>query len=58
MPIREWSEDDQPREKLLKYGELTLSNAEVLAIMIKTGAPGNSPVDIARKYVNEFKGVP
>ena len=28
LPIREWSEDDRPREKLLKYGEHTLSNAE------------------------------
>jgi hypothetical protein len=26
IPIREWSEDDRPREKLLKYGEHTLSN--------------------------------
>jgi len=26
LPIREWSEDDRPREKLLKYGEHTLSN--------------------------------
>jgi len=37
IPIREWSEDDRPREKLLKYGEHTLSNAELLAIMIRTG---------------------
>ncbi len=29
LPIREWSEDDRPREKLLKYGEHTLSNAEL-----------------------------
>jgi len=40
IPIREWSEDDRPREKLLKYGEHTLTNAELLAIMIRTGAPG------------------
>ncbi|MEA1866706.1 MAG: UPF0758 domain-containing protein, partial [Thermodesulfobacteriota bacterium] len=37
LPIREWSEDDRPREKLLKYGEQTLSNAELLAILIRTG---------------------
>ena len=42
IPIREWSEDDRPREKLLKYGDHTLSNAELLAIMIKTGAPGKT----------------
>ena len=40
VSIRDRSEDDRPREKLLKYGEHTLSNAELLAIMIRTGAPG------------------
>jgi len=49
MPIREWSEDDRLREKLLKYGEYTLSNAELLAIMISTGAPGKSEVGIGKK---------
>jgi len=44
MPIREWSGDDQPREKLLKYGEYTSSNAELLAIMIRTGAPGQTSI--------------
>ena len=48
LPIREWSEDDRPREKLLKYGEHTLSNAELLAILIRTGTPGRSAVDIGR----------
>ena len=49
MPIREWSVDDRPREKLLKYGEHTLSNAELLAIMIKTGAPGKPATQTADK---------
>jgi len=49
MPIREWSEDDREREKLLKYGEHTLSNAELLAIMIRTGAPGKSALGIGRQ---------
>ena len=43
LPIREWSEDDRPRKKLLKH---TLSNAELLAILIQTGTPGRSAVDI------------
>jgi DNA repair protein RadC len=33
ISICNWSEDDRPREKLLKYGEHTLSNAELLAIL-------------------------
>ncbi len=55
LPIREWSEDDRPREKLLKYGEHTLSNAELLAILIRTGAPGRSAVDIGREILHKFK---
>ncbi len=35
--IRNWPEDDRPREKLLKYGEHSLSNAELLAILIRIG---------------------
>jgi len=57
IPIREWSEDDRPREKLLKYGEHTLSNAELLAIMIRTGAPGKSAVDIGRELLHRFKSL-
>ena len=55
LPIREWSEDDRPREKLLKYGEHTLSNAELLAILIRTGTPGRSAVDIGREILHKFK---
>jgi len=57
IPIREWSEDDRPREKLLKYGEHTLSNAELLAIMIRTGAPGKSAVDIGRELLHKFNSL-
>jgi len=54
VPIREWSEDDRPREKLLKYGEHALSNAELLAILIRTGTPGRSAVDIGRELLHRF----
>lgn len=55
LPIREWAEDDRPREKLLKYGEHTLSNAELLAILIGAGTPGRSAVDIGRELLHKFK---
>ena len=55
LPIREWSEEDRPREKLLKYGEHTLSTAELLAILIRTGTHGRSAVDIAREILHRFK---
>ncbi|MBN2398306.1 MAG: DNA repair protein RadC [Deltaproteobacteria bacterium] len=57
IPIREWSEDDRPREKLLKYGEHALSNAELLAILIRTGTPGRSAVDIGREVLHRFKSL-
>ena len=57
IPIREWSEDDRPREKLLKYGEHALSNAELLAILIRTGTPGRSAVDIGRELLHKFKSL-
>jgi len=57
ISIREWSEDDRPREKLLKYGEHVLSNAELLAILIRTGTPGRSAVDIGRELLHRFKSL-
>lgn len=57
VPIREWSEDDRPREKLLKHGEHTLSNAELLAILIRTGTRGRSAVDISRELLHKFKSL-
>jgi len=53
--ICNWPEDDRPREKLLRYGEHTLSNAELLAILIRTGISGKSAVDIARELFQKFK---
>ncbi|MBO1225443.1 MAG: DNA repair protein RadC [Candidatus Scalindua sediminis] len=53
--ICNWPEDDRPREKLLKYGEHTLSNAELLGILIRTGTSGKSAVDIARELFQKFK---
>jgi len=58
MPIREWSEDDRPWEKLRKYGEHTLSNAELLAIMIRTGAPSKSAVGIKKTISQQIQGRP
>ncbi|MFH1863840.1 MAG: DNA repair protein RadC [bacterium] len=53
--ICNWPEDDRPREKLLKFGEHTLSNAELIAILIRIGTPGKSAVDIARELLQKFK---
>jgi DNA repair protein RadC len=49
-PIREWPEDDRPREKLLRYGADRLTDAELLAIILRTGDgnSGASALDYAR----------
>jgi len=53
--IANWPEEDRPREKLLKYGAHTLSNAELLAILIRTGVKGSSAVDLGRELLRKFK---
>ena len=53
--IVNWPEDDLPREKLLKHGAHTLSNAELLAILIRTGVKGSSAVDLGRELLRKFK---
>ncbi|MGE0268045.1 MAG: DNA repair protein RadC [Candidatus Omnitrophota bacterium] len=53
--ICHWPDEDRPREKLAKYGEQSLSNSELLAILIRTGIKGESAVDLARQILGRFK---
>jgi len=53
--IKNWPEDERPREKLLRQGEHTLSNTELLAILLRTGIKGESAIDLARKIIQKFK---
>lgn len=46
--IKEWAKDDRPREKLLGKGPASLSNSELLAILIATGSGSKSAVDLAQ----------
>jgi len=52
--IKDWPEDDRPREKLFKYGEHTLSDSELLAIILRTGKKGQSALDLSRKILEKF----
>ncbi|MBI3633631.1 MAG: DNA repair protein RadC [Candidatus Vogelbacteria bacterium] len=52
--IKSWPEDDRPREKLLKKGAGTLSNSELLAILLRTGTNGTSAIDLARNILKKF----
>ena len=49
--IKNWSEDDRPREKLLLKGNDALSNAELLAILINNGTRNKSAVDLAKELM-------
>ncbi|MEP6674360.1 MAG: DNA repair protein RadC [Ferruginibacter sp.] len=49
--IRNWSSDDQPREKMIHGGPEALSNSELLAILINTGSRGMTAVDIAKNVL-------
>ncbi|OIN98737.1 hypothetical protein AUJ66_00435 [Candidatus Desantisbacteria bacterium CG1_02_38_46] len=55
MPVKDWPVDDRPREKLLKWGEHTLSDAELIAILIRTGTRGISAIDLGRRILQKFK---
>lgn len=54
MTITKWPADDRPREKLLIKGPAALSDAELLAIFLRTGVTGKSAVDLARELLNKF----
>lgn len=54
MSIRNWPVSERPREKLLERGPQALSDAELLAIFLRTGVAGLSAVDLARLLLNEF----
>ncbi len=55
--IKDWPEDERPRERLLQYGESTLSDAQLLAIMLRTGdhSSGMTAVDLARQLLTTFE---
>jgi len=54
MSIRDWPAAERPREKLLEQGSGSLSDAELLAIFLRTGVSGKSAVDLARHLLNQF----
>ena len=53
MSIKAWSEQDRPREKLLIKGKNSLSDAELLAVLIRSGTPDSNAVDIAKLILKQ-----
>lgn len=54
MPITDWPASERPREKLLEQGAQALSDAELLAIFLRTGVAGKTAVDLAQDLLVEF----
>jgi len=54
MAIKDWPAEERPREKLLQRGSTALTDAELLAIFLRTGTPGKSAVDLARELLADF----
>ncbi len=57
MSITEWPKLERPREKLLQYGAEHLSDAELLAIFLRTGVKGCSAIDLAKILLQKFGGL-
>ena len=55
LNINQWAEEDRPREKLVRLGAEALSNAELLAILIGSGSPKESAVDLMKRVLNDCK---
>ncbi|KAB2319625.1 JAB domain-containing protein [Betaproteobacteria bacterium SCN1] len=57
MAIRDWPEDARPREKLLRRGAAALTDAELVAVFLRTGMVGKSAVDLGRELLERFGGL-
>jgi len=55
MSIADWPKTDRPREKLLSKGPASLSDAELLAIFLRSRVQGKSAIDIGRELLGHFK---
>jgi DNA repair protein RadC len=57
MAISDWPAGERPRERLLALGAGALSDAELLAVLLRTGLPGKSAVELGRELLARFKGL-
>jgi DNA repair protein RadC len=57
MAISDWPVAERPRERLLAKGAAILSDAELLAVLLRTGVRGKSAVELARELLGKFGGI-
>jgi len=55
--VADWPESERPRERLLRHGALALTDAELVALFLRTGTPGRDVVDLARECLRVFGGL-
>lgn len=55
LTIKEFPENERPREKLIKYGEKNLSDAELLAIILRTGSKNHTAISLAHQIIKDHK---
>ena len=55
--IPDWPEDERPRERLLRFGAEKLSDAEILAILLRVGNQDTTAIDLARHLIQRFGGI-
>ncbi len=55
--LKDWPDAEKPREKLLTMGAVSLSDAELLAIFLRTGIKGCDVVELARRLLNSFGSI-
>ena len=51
LTVKEWADEDKPREKMLNRGKKELSNAELIAILLRSGLQGKSAVAVAKEVL-------
>ncbi len=57
MPIRDWPATERPREKLISQGANVLTDAELLAIFLRSGVRGQNAIELARACLEHFGGL-
>src|SRR5215472_15489673 len=57
MRITDWPSSERPRERLLEQGAGTLSDAELVAVLLRSGVRGKSAVDMARELLAQYGGL-
>ena len=55
--IKNWPEGERPREKLIQYGADSLTDAELLAILLRVGKEGSSAIDMGRQLIDQLNGI-